>query len=472
MLLKNTGKGEREGGREGINACLTSTHQVVSQGDWCKWCLLSCVRLVNVVVLTTFQLQKMSILPLKWKNEKKEEMILLPRLLLPAHHTQHTQHAHSPHPLHHEPQLHKRSTQAAWSTAAAVAPRPRPGCLPVPRPTAAQHAHPSSTSSKTMPAHQHHHRSLLPLLPLLLLASLLLLLPQQATGVNALVCPEEMQGPLNQPEGGDCGGPCGQLGSCAPGLICRPVSDFAEEQAEQVEEGEEGMKGGMEGGVGGPMLSSKLADLVHHSLGRAPRGVCVPEESMEESNKESDSDEMGGGGSFWGQRARARKAAAATETRELGERMAITGEDDLLRPEGSLHASQQQQKQQQLEPQAETRNASPAKEPRQGSCPGCPHEVEVSDPEVVAAAKAGVELMKARGDLGSGAESNNLSLGVILSATSQVVAGIRYKIVLSVVRGGGGGEGVWEVDVVSQPWMNPKYTLVGAKKVPRMEGGY
>jgi hypothetical protein len=254
-------------------------------------------------------------------------------------------------------------------------------------------------------------------------------------------------------------------------LICQPLSDFAEEQAEEEEE-EEG-EGGMEEGVGlgGPMLSSKMADLVHHSLGRAPRGVCVPEGSMEESDKESD--EMGGGGgggSFWGQRARARKAAAAaaTATRELGERMAITGEDDLLRPEGSLHASLQQQQQQGA-------RAAVVNEPRQGTCPGCPHEVDVSDPEVVAAANAGVELMKGRGDLGSAAESNALRMGVILSATSQVVSGIRYKIVLSVVRAGGGGrgggEGVWEVDVVSQPWMTPKYTLVGAKKVPMMEGG-
>jgi len=277
--------------------------------------------------------------------------------------------------------------------------------------------------------------------------------------MNALVCPEGMQGPLNQPEGADCGGPCGQFGSCAPGLVCRPISDLAKEQVE--EEGEEGM----EKGVGSPMLSSKLADLVHHSLGRAPRGVCVPEDSMKASDETFGNDIM--------RRSGARKAAEAT--RELGERVAIMGEDDLLRPEGSLHASQQPQ---QL---PEGRNALPAaaeasggKVPRQGNCPGCPQNVDVSDPEVVAAAKAGVKLMKARGDLGSAEESNNLNLGAILSATSQVVSGIRYKIVLSIVRGGGGGgggEGLWEVDVVSQPWMASKYSLVGAKRVPKMDGG-
>ncbi len=129
--------------------------------------------------------------------------------------------------------------------------------------------------------------------------------------MNALVCPEEMQGPVNQPEGADCGGPCGRFGSCAPGLVCRPLSDVAEEQAEK--EGEEGMEEGVGKGAGGPMLSSKLADLVHHALGRAPRGVCVPEDSVEASDKTVGNDEIGGEGvNFSRGRAGARKAAEAT----------------------------------------------------------------------------------------------------------------------------------------------------------------
>jgi hypothetical protein len=95
--------------------------------------------------------------------------------------------------------------------------------------------------------------------------------------------------------------------------------------------------------------------------------------------------------------------------------------------------------------------------------------VEVSDPEVVAAADAAVELMGAKGDLGQGSEGKGWRVGRIVSATSQVVSGIRYRIVLLAVKAGG-GEGTWDVDIVSQPWMTPKYTLIKATRVTKSGG--
>ncbi len=278
------------------------------------------------------------------------------------------------------------------------------------------------------------------LLPLLLPCLLLLLHPHSTQALDALVCPEGSEGPQDQPLGAECGGHCSYKGTCAPGLVCGPS-----------EEGENFLLS----------MPSKLATFVRSSLGRAAVGTCVPAGNLDEEEAEEEK----------------------VVTRELLQ-------DAMLRQESSL-----------LSRQEET-----------GTCPGCPHAVDVNNEDVVAAARAGLELMKAKGEFGtywfcwwwswvygfgwvslslspsveraasvhpthlftypqtgtSEAEQAKVTLARIVSASSQVVSGIRYRIIVAVARvspSSSSDLSFYEVDVVSQPWMTPKYTLVGSKKV-------
>lgn len=291
--------------------------------------------------------------------------------------------------------------------------------------------------------------------PFLVVASLLLHCYPTA-GVTALVCPKEMQGPADRAVGEECGGPCNHLGTCAPGLVCKPTTALAVGKFEGGHGGDQAS--GVDTAHATPSLSAKLADIMDHSLGRAPRGVCVQEESGGVDEREAAVEG----------RAEVRDMAATSRRtqslREEEERAVIMGKDDLLRPESTLHSSQAHAAD---VDEGDARAGRPGG--RQGSCPGCPHQVEVSDPEVVAAADAAVELMGAKGDLGQGSEGKGWRVGRIVSATSQVVSGIRYRIVLLAVKAGG-GEGTWDVDIVSQPWMTPKYTLIKATRVTKAGG--
>ena len=93
--------------------------------------------------------------------------------------------------------------------------------------------------------------------------------------------------------------------------------------------------------------------------------------------------------------------------------------------------------------------------------PGCPQEGDPKAAEVEAAAEEAVALLVARGEFSEGASSPRL--GSVVSVTTQVVSGIKYHLVLKVFLGD--KPSFWEVDIVSQPWLNPPYSLVKAKRI-------
>ena len=277
----------------------------------------------------------------------------------------------------------------------------------------------------------------------------LLLLPHTTQAFQGIRCPAESEGPTNLPEGAECGGACFHLGTCAAGLVCAPPPPPPKE----------------EGGSSSlfPSLPAKLSEFVKLGLGRAPTGICQKQEDVEAV-----------------QEAAAESEAIETETlsrerkvvRELG-----TSHDDLLEDgklggggnNVGLHVNRKRR-------EAGSRDAG-------ASCPGCPTEVDVKDVGVIKAAQAALELLKAQGEFGTTEdEKEKVTLGQIVSATSQVVAGIRYRLVMAVVNvpteaqrasssqtrtttKAGATLQFYEVDIVSHPWMDPPYTLIKATPI-------
>jgi len=94
---------------------------------------------------------------------------------------------------------------------------------------------------------------------------------------------------------------------------------------------------------------------------------------------------------------------------------------------------------------------------------GCPQEADALSNEVQAAAEEAVALLVSEGHLRGEAPGFNPELGRVISVTTQVVSGIKYHLLLQVLLGE--EPSYWEVDIVSQPWLKPPYTLVDYKRV-------
>lgn len=212
------------------------------------------------------------------------------------------------------------------------------------------------------------------------------------------------------PPGESCGGACFSEGLCEEGLVCgpSPADDaFAREPA-----------------------NAQVKDFLDHILGRAAVGIC---------------------------------SKAAPTTRELRELPNREGERLDLRNEGGGIVCADRV----LTGPIFARTTGGIAPP----CVGCPTGVDPNSEFVVEAAAAGVGLMQEGGFFPEAQAGETASLVKVVSGTSQVVSGIRYDLVVAVARSSRPSSTAeyYRIDVVSQPWVQPPYRLLGARPLTAQE---
>lgn len=292
---------------------------------------------------------------------------------------------------------------------------------------------------------------------------------------NAMVCMENEASTVLKEEGEACGGPCNQHGRCKEGFHCVMMDmKSAESYSVSPVQGGVGQNRGhghvrvnpsalVSGGRSSVSASTQEAHEASDSIVLnsmvgvpTPMGTCQSKSTVElmwsrdtHMNKEEPLENDG--------RERKQRPFHMENFADSNENMF------------SLFAKVTSKHQAEAEGNKNSRflSNSDVKDSADQGLVGGLTTVDVEDEEVEKAASAAVDLMVLKKIIEEdevGLDSTGKANAVVKEAYSQVVSGVKYYLVLAVNINSKNKKENFDVIILSQPWMDPSYTLLSVKE--------